>query len=84
MLCRRNGDWCSGRFHHLKEVCWSDPTLMFQRYKTLTQSPDSCVQQPRVLAPFYKPLEGMEAFFMRVRTFTAPLLLLLLLCLLLW
>ncbi|XP_041670873.1 protein NO VEIN isoform X2 [Cheilinus undulatus] len=62
---RRNDGWCSGRFYHLKEVCWSDPTTMFQRYKQLTHGADSPVQQPKVLAPFYSPLEGMKAFFIR-------------------
>ncbi|XP_070708112.1 uncharacterized protein [Pempheris klunzingeri] len=63
---RRNDDWCSGRFYHLKEVCWSDPTGMFQRYKALTHGPDSSVQEPKVLAPFYSQLEGMKAFFTRL------------------
>ncbi|XP_053269146.1 uncharacterized protein wu:fj29h11 [Pleuronectes platessa] len=63
---RHNDDWCSGRFYHLKEVCWSDTTTMFLRYKLLTRRPDSCVQEPKVLAPFYHPLEGMEDFFTRL------------------
>uniref|UniRef100_A0A3P9IA30 Wu:fj29h11 n=1 Tax=Oryzias latipes TaxID=8090 RepID=A0A3P9IA30_ORYLA len=63
---RRNDSWCSGRFYHLKEVCWSDTTSMFQRYRQLTQRPDSAVQQPRVLAFFYGPLEGMKNFFTRL------------------
>ncbi|XP_026207843.1 uncharacterized protein wu:fj29h11 isoform X2 [Anabas testudineus] len=62
----RRNDWCSGRFYHLKEVCWSDPTSMFQRYRQLTQAPDSPIQNPKVLAPFYNPLEGMQDFFTRV------------------
>ncbi|XP_045924345.1 protein NO VEIN [Micropterus dolomieu] len=62
----RRNDWCSGRFYHLKEVCWSDPTWMFQRYKQLTHGPDSPVQEPKVLAPFYNPLEGMKVFFTRL------------------
>uniref|UniRef100_A0A3P9JKB7 Wu:fj29h11 n=1 Tax=Oryzias latipes TaxID=8090 RepID=A0A3P9JKB7_ORYLA len=65
---RRNDSWCSGRFYHLKEVCWSDTTSMFQRYRQLTQRPDSAVQQPRVLAFFYGPLEGMKNFFTRVNS----------------
>nr|XP_046232573.1 protein NO VEIN isoform X2 [Scatophagus argus] len=60
---RRNDEWCSGRFYHLKEVCWSDPTSMFQRYKQLTHGADSPVQEPKVLAPFYTPLDGMREFF---------------------
>lgn len=70
-LLRRNGDWCSGRFYHLKEVCWSDPTTMFQRYKPLINGLDISFQEPRALAPFYKPLEHMSDFFLKVRcTFT--------------
>nr|XP_040032429.1 protein NO VEIN isoform X2 [Gasterosteus aculeatus aculeatus] len=57
---RRDGGWCSGRFYHLKEVCWSDPTAVFQRYRQLS------VQQPIVLVPFYNPLDGMKAFFTRL------------------
>ncbi|KAM4623633.1 uncharacterized protein ACJ7VT_004679 [Polymixia lowei] len=60
---RRDTGWCSGRFYHLKEVCWSDPTAMFQRYRMLTQGPGSTVQEPRVLAPFYSPLEDMRELF---------------------
>ncbi|KAM8836563.1 uncharacterized protein AB9W97_002193 isoform 1-T8 [Spinachia spinachia] len=63
---RRDCDWCSGRFYHLKEVCWSDPTALFQRYRQLTQAPDSLVQQPIYLVPFYNPLDGMKAFFTRL------------------
>ncbi|XP_060951191.1 uncharacterized protein wu:fj29h11 [Limanda limanda] len=63
---RHDKDWCSGCFYHLKEVCWSDTTTMFLRYKLLTRRPDSCVQEPKVLAPFYHQLEGMEDFFTRL------------------
>ncbi|XP_018534128.2 uncharacterized protein wu:fj29h11 [Lates calcarifer] len=63
---RRAEGWCSGRFYHLKEVCWSDTTKMFHRYKQLTHRPDSTVQEPKVLAPFYSQLEGMKDFFMRL------------------
>ncbi|KAI3365403.1 hypothetical protein L3Q82_010485 [Scortum barcoo] len=63
---RQNGDWCSGRFYHLKEVCWSDPTMMFKRYKKLTQERNSPIQQPKVLAPFYSSLDGMKEFFTRI------------------
>ncbi len=66
LSARRDGDWRSGRFHHLKEVCWRDPTDMFQRYKQLTHGPDSPVQEPKFLAPFYSPLEGMRDFFIKV------------------
>ncbi|XP_030610585.1 protein NO VEIN isoform X2 [Archocentrus centrarchus] len=63
---RHNDNWCSGRFYHLKEVCWNDPTRMFQRYKELTRRPDSPIQEPKVLLPFYNPLEGMKDFFLRL------------------
>lgn len=69
LCCRRDGKWCSGRFYHLKEVCWADPTAMFQRYKQLTRAPDCPVQKPNVLAPFYKQLEGMREFFLNVSGF---------------
>ncbi|XP_032358201.1 protein NO VEIN isoform X1 [Etheostoma spectabile] len=62
----RRDEWCSGHFYHLKEVCWSDPTAVFQRYRQLTHAPDSLVQQPKVLAPFYKPLDGMKFFFTKL------------------
>ncbi|XP_069563541.1 uncharacterized protein [Brachyistius frenatus] len=63
---RQDNNWCSGRFYHLKEVCWRDSTKMFLRYKQLTHRPDSPVQEPKVLAPFYYPLDGMEDFFRRL------------------
>lgn len=65
-LFRQNDEWCSGRFYHLKEVCWSDNTAMFQRYRQLTHRADSPVQDPKVLAPFYSQLDGMRDFFTRV------------------
>lgn len=69
LLClhRRETGWCSGRFYHLKEVCWSDTTKMFQRYKPLTNKPDSPLQEPKLLAPFYSPLVDMKDFFIKVR-----------------
>ncbi|KAM8729268.1 uncharacterized protein AB9X84_026582 isoform 1-T2 [Acanthopagrus schlegelii] len=63
---RRNGEWSSGRFYHMKEVCWSDTTEMFRRYKQLIRRPDSPVPEPKFLAPFYSPLEGMRVFFIRL------------------
>lgn len=71
-LAPRRNEWCSGRFYHLKEVCWSDPTVVFQRYRLLTHAPDSPVQQPKVLAPFYKPLDGMKFFFTKVSSHNFP------------
>ncbi|XP_036073145.1 protein NO VEIN isoform X3 [Oryzias melastigma] len=63
---RRNENWCFGRFYHLKEVCWSDTTTMFSRYRQLTQKQGSSVQEPKILALFYSQLEGMEKFFTRL------------------
>ncbi|XP_017271683.1 protein NO VEIN isoform X2 [Kryptolebias marmoratus] len=63
---RPNDKWCSGRFYHLKEVCWSDNTGMFQRYRQLTHRADSPIQDPRVLAPFYSQLDSMRDFFTRL------------------
>ncbi|XP_041714657.1 uncharacterized protein wu:fj29h11 isoform X2 [Coregonus clupeaformis] len=68
----RNGDWCSGRFYHLKEVCWSDPTEMFVRYRELTRGADSTIQEPRVLAPFYSQLEDMRDLFKRLNVEHTP------------
>ncbi|XP_029383980.1 uncharacterized protein LOC115060244 isoform X2 [Echeneis naucrates] len=62
---RLDEGWCSGCFYHLKEVCWSDPTMMFLRYKALIHKPRSSLQEPKVLSPFYSPLEGMKDFFTR-------------------
>ncbi|XP_072312808.1 uncharacterized protein [Eucyclogobius newberryi] len=66
LLQRHSEEWCSGRFYHLKDVCWSDPTFMFLRYKGWSQSPTSSTQDPRVLAPFYTSLDGMKDFFTRL------------------
>ncbi|XP_054612764.1 uncharacterized protein wu:fj29h11 isoform X2 [Dunckerocampus dactyliophorus] len=63
---KQSNDWCSGRFYHLRDVCWSDPTHMFQRYRSLIHGPDSPVEEPKVLAPFYSKLEGMRDFFIRL------------------
>ncbi|XP_073345224.1 uncharacterized protein [Pagrus major] len=62
---RWNVDWSSGRFYHMKEVCWSDPTEMFRRYKQLIRGPDSPVPEPKVLAPFYSQLDDMKRLFIR-------------------
>ncbi|XP_053367661.1 uncharacterized protein wu:fj29h11 isoform X2 [Clarias gariepinus] len=59
----RKDDWTSGHFYHLKDVCWRDPTEMFVRYKELIRKPDSGVQEPKVLAPFYSKLLEMEELF---------------------
>ncbi|KAM9837751.1 uncharacterized protein ACBR49_018381 isoform 2-T3 [Aulostomus maculatus] len=62
---RHSDEWCSGRFYHLKEVCWSDPTKLFRRYKELTHNSDGDDLQPKLLDPFYSQLEGMKDFFTR-------------------
>ncbi|XP_067225099.1 uncharacterized protein wu:fj29h11 isoform X1 [Chanodichthys erythropterus] len=59
----RKDERCSGRFYHLKEVCWWDPTGMFQRYKELIRRPDSGIQEPKVLAPFYNGLQDIMSMF---------------------
>ncbi|XP_039509577.1 protein NO VEIN isoform X2 [Pimephales promelas] len=68
----RTDEWCSGRFYHLKEVCWWDPTGMFQRYKELIRRPDSGVQEPRVLAPLYNGLQDMKSMFKSLRVEQNP------------
>ncbi|XP_043085921.1 protein NO VEIN [Puntigrus tetrazona] len=68
----RKDDWCSGRFYHLKEVCWSDPTGMFHRYKELIRRSNSGIQEPRVLAPFYSNLEDMKKFFKSLNVESSP------------
>ncbi|XP_029933405.1 protein NO VEIN isoform X2 [Myripristis murdjan] len=62
---RRTDNWCSGRFYHLKEVCWCEPTGMFQRYSSQIRRQEQTVQEPRILAPFYNQLEGMRELFTR-------------------
>ncbi|KAL0984014.1 hypothetical protein UPYG_G00135910 [Umbra pygmaea] len=68
----RNGDWCSGRFYHLKEVCWKDPTGMFVRYRELTRRAGSPVEEPRVLAPFYSQLDDMRKLFDQLTVENTP------------
>lgn len=41
---------------------------MFLRYKRLTHATNGSFQEPKVLAPFYGPLEGMRDFFLNVRS----------------
>ncbi|XP_035259283.1 protein NO VEIN isoform X1 [Anguilla anguilla] len=62
----RKEQWCSGRFYMLKEVCWSDPTGMFMRYKDLVRKSGGEVQEPKLLAPFYSQLEYMKDFFLKI------------------
>ncbi|KAM9306088.1 uncharacterized protein KZ484_000860, partial [Pholidichthys leucotaenia] len=63
---RPHDGWCSGRFYHLKEVCWTDATAMFQRYRDFARRAGSPLQEPRFLAPFYRDLDGMKGFFLRL------------------
>ncbi|XP_062381766.1 uncharacterized protein wu:fj29h11 isoform X2 [Sardina pilchardus] len=57
-------NWCSGKFYHLKDVCWNDPTEMFLRYKPLVSRATNGLQEPKVLAPFYSSLTGMKDLFL--------------------
>ncbi|XP_061665744.1 uncharacterized protein wu:fj29h11 isoform X2 [Syngnathoides biaculeatus] len=66
LLEYRSNDWCSGRFYNLRDVCWRDPTRMFQRYRSLICGHESPIEEPKVLAPFYSELEGMKDFFIRL------------------
>ncbi|XP_015211657.2 uncharacterized protein [Lepisosteus oculatus] len=59
----RTEEMCSGRFYLKKEVCWNDPTEMFLRYKDQIRKSDGCVQEPRILAPFYGQLQNMKDLF---------------------
>ncbi|KAJ7984929.1 hypothetical protein DPEC_G00359850 [Dallia pectoralis] len=68
----RKEEWCSGKFYHLKEVCWRDPTGMFARYRELTRGTGSTVQEPRVLAPFYNPLDDMRNLFLQLNVEPTP------------
>ncbi|XDV45221.1 hypothetical protein PO909_013352, partial [Leuciscus waleckii] len=68
----RKDEWCSGHFYHLKEVCWLDPTGMFQRYKELIRRSDSGIQEPRVLAPFYNGLQDMKSMFKSLKVDQNP------------
>ncbi|XP_046709697.1 protein NO VEIN-like isoform X1 [Silurus meridionalis] len=68
----RKDEWSSGRFYHLKDVCWRDPTEMFLRYKELIRRPDSRVQEPKLLAPFYSKLLQMEELFKSLNVEPSP------------
>ncbi|XP_066520431.1 uncharacterized protein wu:fj29h11 isoform X2 [Hoplias malabaricus] len=68
----RKDEWCSGRFYHLKDVCWSDPTGMFVRYKELIRRPESGIQEPKVLAPFYSQLQHMKELFRSLNVEHSP------------
>ncbi|XP_076856187.1 uncharacterized protein LOC143510575 isoform X2 [Brachyhypopomus gauderio] len=68
----RMDEWCSGRFYHLKDVCWSDPTGMFVRYKDLIRRPESGIQEPKVLAPFYNSLQNMKDLFRSLNVEPSP------------
>ncbi|XP_072882566.1 uncharacterized protein [Hemitrygon akajei] len=53
----------SGKFYHLKEVCWHDPTKMFLRYKGKIREAGGSFQEPRLLAPFYGLREDLKDLF---------------------
>ncbi|RXM31499.1 hypothetical protein EOD39_1724 [Acipenser ruthenus] len=61
----RKEEFTSGRFYFMKEVCWTDPTRMFQRYRDLVRQAEGSVQEPHVLAPFYKQLNDMKDLFLK-------------------
>ncbi|XP_033896948.3 uncharacterized protein LOC117424580 isoform X3 [Acipenser ruthenus] len=61
----RKEEFTSGRFYFMKEVCWTDPTRMFQRYRDLVRQAEGSVQEPHVLAPFYKQLNNMKDLFLK-------------------
>uniref|UniRef100_A0A8C4TJJ4 Wu:fj29h11 n=1 Tax=Erpetoichthys calabaricus TaxID=27687 RepID=A0A8C4TJJ4_ERPCA len=58
-------DSCSGKFYYMKEVCWSDPTGMFQKYRDLIRGSEGAVQEPRVLAPFYNQNSDLKDLFLK-------------------
>ncbi|XP_072098501.1 uncharacterized protein [Mobula birostris] len=55
----------SGKFYHLKEVCWNDPTRMFLRYKGKIHEAGGSFQEPRLLAPFYGQREDLKDLFQK-------------------
>ncbi|XP_039595107.1 protein NO VEIN [Polypterus senegalus] len=61
----RREDSCSGKFYYMKEVCWSDPTGMFQKYRDLIRGSEGAVQEPRVLAPFYNQNSEIKDLFLK-------------------
>ncbi|XP_078082199.1 uncharacterized protein LOC144502066 [Mustelus asterias] len=56
---------CTGKFYYQKDVCWSDPTRMFQRYKSLIQDTNGSFQEPHLLAPFYAQWDDMKELFLK-------------------
>uniref|UniRef100_A0AAY4BVZ5 HTH OST-type domain-containing protein n=1 Tax=Denticeps clupeoides TaxID=299321 RepID=A0AAY4BVZ5_9TELE len=67
-----NDDWCSGKFYHLKDVCWAEPTRMFQRYKELLRTLNSGLQEPRILATFYSVSPEIKELFLRLKVEPDP------------
>ncbi|XP_051888907.1 uncharacterized protein wu:fj29h11 isoform X2 [Pristis pectinata] len=55
----------TGKFYHLKDVCWNDPTKIFQRYKCKIQEANESFQEPHLLAPFYGKREDMKDLFQK-------------------
>ncbi|XP_072339919.1 uncharacterized protein [Scyliorhinus torazame] len=58
-----NDSICTGKFYHQKNVFWSDPSRIFQRYELLIQTTDGSFQQPHLLAPFYSQWDDMKKLF---------------------
>uniref|UniRef100_UPI00398E4A41 uncharacterized protein isoform X2 n=1 Tax=Pristiophorus japonicus TaxID=55135 RepID=UPI00398E4A41 len=55
----------TGRFYYQKDVCWHDPTKIFQRYKYQIEDTNGSFQEPHMLAPFYNQLDGMKDLFQK-------------------
>ncbi|XP_067859939.1 uncharacterized protein wu:fj29h11 isoform X2 [Heptranchias perlo] len=55
----------TGKFYYQKEVCWNDPTKIFQRYKLQIQETKGSFQEPRLLAPFYSVCSDMKDLFLK-------------------
>ncbi|XP_067914661.1 uncharacterized protein wu:fj29h11 isoform X3 [Heterodontus francisci] len=55
----------TGKFYYQKDVCWSDPTNMFQRYKSQIQETNGSFQEPQLLAPSYSLWGDMKNLFLK-------------------
>ncbi|XP_069785977.1 uncharacterized protein [Narcine bancroftii] len=61
----RSESICIGQFYHQKDVCWKDPTRMFERYKYEIQKANGSFEEPHLLAPFYGNKEDMKGLFLK-------------------
>uniref|UniRef100_A0A4W3JPJ6 Wu:fj29h11 n=2 Tax=Callorhinchus milii TaxID=7868 RepID=A0A4W3JPJ6_CALMI len=52
-----------GKFYHQKDVCWTDPTKMFLRYKSLINAPNGSIEEPHILDCYYSHWEDMRDLF---------------------